>query len=277
MKEVIDTLRSYDVDICVEQEFHDFLREKLRFDIRGIGIYCRKAEDMPRLDYAVSMGGDGTFLKTASVVSPSGVPILGINTGRLGFLADIKPTEIADAFCALNNNSYSIESRTLIEVDTGDARLEVPPYALNEVAVLKHDNSSTINICTRVNGQNLTTYIADGLILSTPSGSTGYSLSVGGPILTPDIDAFVIAPVAPHSLSIRPIVVSADSVVTMSVESRNHNYLVAIDGRNQSFNEKVGLTLRKAPFELKVVKLQGRSFYHALREKLLWGEDRRGR
>ena len=226
-------------------------------------------------DIAVSMGGDGTFLAAASRVGNKDIPILGINMGRLGFLADVSPEEIKECIDDIYNHTYKIDERSVIEVKYEGPELSGYPYALNEVAVLKRDNSSMISIRVEVNGEFLATYQADGLIINTPTGSTGYALSVGGPIIVPQSGTFCITPVASHSLNARPITLRDQVELTLSVESRNHNFLVAIDGRSEACTEATRLILRRAPYNIKVLQRKNHSFYSTLREKLMWGTDPR--
>lgn len=271
--QVVKELCSQVAQMCVEQAFYDFLTTQLGLSFANMQR-C-EACGMEGVDFAVSLGGDGTFLRTAAHIGQRGTPLVGINTGRLGFLSHITPAEVASAFAAIAQGHYHIEERTLLAVESAGEPLHCTPYALNEVAILKHDNSSTIDIITKVDGQELARYMADGLIVSTPSGSTAYALSAGGPILSPAVNAWVLAPIAPHSLSMRPLVLSDSSVLQLHINSRNGNYLVAIDGRNQSLHAGTTLTLRKAPFTLKVVQLADKNYYTNLREKLMWGADHR--
>lgn len=226
-------------------------------------------------DLAISIGGDGTFLYTAAVVKDSGIPILGINAGRLGFLADLSLQETNDAIKAIVENKFTIEQRSVIQVEM-DSPIDLHvPYALNEIAVLKHDNSSMIEIETIVNGCLLNNYQSDGLIIATPTGSTGYSLSVGGPIIEPQSNSFVISPVASHSLTTRPVIICDYAEIELRVNSRSHNYLIAIDGRSQSVSDKTIIRLKKAKHTIGVVKLNNKHFYDILRSKLMWGADKR--
>ena len=226
-------------------------------------------------DFVISMGGDGTFLKAASRVREKMIPIVGVNMGRLGFLADVSPSEIERCVDALYEDDFSIESRALIKVQTDGEPLDGYDCALNDVAILKRDTASMISIRTSVNGQYLTTYQADGLVVSTPTGSTAYSLSNGGPIIVPGTKVFSMTAVAPHSMNIRPIVLSESSEITLTVESRSHNFLVAIDGRSEKCKEGTRLTLSRAPYDVKVVKRSRHSYFNTLREKMMWGVDAR--
>jgi NAD+ kinase len=222
------------------------------------------------------MGGDGTFLRAASMVGSKQVPILGINTGRLGFLADVTAQEIDHTIQALYEGDYAVETRSVIEVSTSGQKLKGYRCALNDVAILKRDNASMITIHCTVNGDYLTTYQADGLIMSTPTGSTAYSLSNGGPIIVPGTHVFLLTAVAPHSLNVRPIVLSEDSEIQLTVESRTHNYLVALDGRSEPLQETTRLRLRKAPYRVRVIKRADTKYFHTLRKKMMWGADQRG-
>lgn len=231
--------------------------------------------DFNNADYVISMGGDGTFLRAASKVGNREIPIVGVNMGRLGFLADILPSEIEETLDNIFNGNYSIEQHTVIEVEADGAKIEGSPYALNDVAILKRDSASMISVRTYINDEFLVNYQADGLVISTPTGSTAYNLSNGGPIIVPRSSSLCLTPVAPHSLNIRPIVINDTSVITMDVESRSHSFLVAIDGRSEKMVEGTKITIRKAPFVIKIVKQNNRRYFSSLREKLMWGADSR--
>lgn len=224
---------------------------------------------------ALSIGGDGTFLKTASRVGNKRIPILGINTGRLGFLADISPEQMEEAFDEIYQHKYQTEERRVLHLLCKGQILKGYPYGLNEIAILKRDSSSMITIHAYINGELLNVYQADGLIVSTPTGSTGYSLSVGGPILVPQSGTISLTPVAPHSLNVRPIVIRDDWEITLQVESRSHNFLVAVDGRSETCREGCQLTIRKANYPIYIVKRCQHSFFNTLREKMMWGADNR--
>lgn len=232
-------------------------------------------EEGEKTDFAFSLGGDGTFLSTATRVGSAGTPIVGVNLGRLGFLADVPVSEVATAIRALEQGDYVVEPRTLLEVVVEGGEWKSSPYALNDVAVLKTDISSTIDIATYVDGSLLTTYVADGLVVCTPTGSTGYSLSVGGPILSPHSANFCLSAVAPHSLSIRPVVLCDDVAIELKVSSRTGHFLLAVDGRSEPLSDRVSIQLKKAPFCTQVVKVKGQHFFDTLRGKMNWGADTR--
>ena len=260
--------------IMIEENFAGFLRRRGLIDSCVYELLHRNSPFTA--DLAVSMGGDGTFLRTAAATGDRGIPILGINTGHLGFLADVTPERIPEALEMIYQGRSVVESHSVIAVScNNDHPLRTFPYALNEVALLKHDNSSLINIRTEINGDLLADYIADGLIISTPTGSTGYALSVGGPIIAPDSDAFCIAPVAPHSLNVRPFVVKDDVDIRLTVKSRSHRYLLSIDGRSESLAETIEIHLRRASHTVGVVKVEHLKFFDTLRDKMLWGADHR--
>lgn len=225
-------------------------------------------------DWALSVGGDGTFLTTAAAVGQR-MPIIGLNTGRLGFLADISPADMQEAFAKLLAGHYTLEQRSLLEVKAENAQLTLPSHALNEVALLKQDLSSMISVSVYLDGQFLHTYQADGLMVATPTGSTAYSLSVGGPILTPQTQNFILAPVATHSLNVRPMVIADNTLIELQVSSRSNSFLLSVDGQSQALNDAVKITLRKAPYTVKTIRIDGHSFFQTLKTKLMWGADKR--
>ena len=242
-------------------------------DIHVAGVF--EGNDF-EADIVLSMGGDGTFLKAASYVGNKNIPILGINTGRLGFLADVSPEEMEETFEDIYKGNYKIEDRSILQAFSEGQPLKGYPCGLNEIAILKRYSSSMITIHTSINGAYLTTYQADGLVIATPTGSTAYSLSIGGPVIVPHSQTIAITPVAPHSLNVRPIVINDDWEITLDVESRSHNFLVAIDGRSETCREGTRLTIRKADYKIKVIKRPNHVFFHTLRDKMMWGADGRG-
>lgn len=224
-------------------------------------------------DIAISFGGDGTLLRTASRVGSKPIPILGINAGRLGFLTATSNENIDDIIGKIHNGDFDTEQRTLIEASTNGAELKSYPFALNEIAIMKHDSSSMITLNATVNGRDTITYQADGLIIATPSGSTGYSLSVGGPIIVPEASVLTLTPIAPHSLSARPLIVSDNTSIEIGVSSRSGNYLIAIDGRNESCDDSTTITIKKATYRQLIIRSRDHSFIQNLQEKLMWGAD----
>ena len=270
---LLSILGKYQAEVYIEKEFHQFLTKEQKMDIHSANVFDRNDFDA---DMVLSMGGDGTFLKAASYVGNKNIPILGINTGRLGFLADVSPEEMEETFEDIYKGNYKIEDRSVLQVTSEGQPLKGYACGLNEIAVLKRDSSSMIAIHTSINGAYLTTYQADGLVITTPTGSTAYSLSVGGPVIVPHSNTIAITPVAPHSLNVRPIVINDDWEITLDVESRSHNYLIAIDGRSETCREGTRLTIRKADYYIKVVKRPSHVFFHTLRDKMMWGADGRG-
>ncbi len=270
IKQLIDSLSRHDAQILIDEEYYDFLRcaELIDIDIAETFSGC----DF-QADFAISMGGDGTLLKTASRVRDKQIPILGVNMGRLGFLADVSADMIEDTIDALYRNDYSVEDRALIHVETNGEPIDGYECALNDVSILKRDSASMISIRASINGDYLTTYQADGLIISTPTGSTAYSLSNGGPIIVPRTGVMLMTAVAPHSLNIRPIVLPDTAQIELTVTSRSHTFLVAIDGRSGKLPEGTTLRLTRAPYTMKVVKRSGTRYFSTLREKMMWGAD----
>lgn len=233
-------------------------------------------DDLPEdVEFLFSIGGDGTFLKSFLSIKNKSIPVVGVNTGRLGFLSDISIDEIDEALQLILNGQYCIDERTVLEIGSEQNAFGDFNYALNEVVVAKQDSGSMINIHVSINGEYLNTYWADGLIISTPTGSTAYSLSVGGPILTPDSENIVISPIAPHNLTVRPILVPDHNSLTLKIEGRGQQFLATVDSRSESFDFPGKLEIRKADFKIKTLRLHGHTFYSTLRNKLMWGLDKR--
>lgn len=273
IRRLFEKLQSFEATIFVDKEFNEFLLNTLEYkpQISGLLEEC----DTFDFDVAISVGGDGTFLRTAARINRQNIPIVGINTGRLGFLADIAGQEIEDTLDEIFKNYYLVEERTLLQIQSDKTLDNCYNYALNEVAILKRDTSSMITIHTALNNDYLTSYQADGLVIATPTGSTAYSMSVGGPIIVPQSKSIVLSPVAPHSLNVRPLVIPDTTVVTLSVDSRSDTFLVALDGRSEIFPSGAELKVFKADYTTKVIKRHNHTFYQTLREKLMWGADAR--
>ncbi len=272
IQKVLEVLASHGSEIYMDRPFYEFLTKALGLKVGVEGLFDDYNFDV---DFCISMGGDGTFLKTVSRVGSKCIPIIGINTGRLGFLADVGPSEIEEALQLVYDGTYEVEQQTIIKIEADGEPIEGNPYALNDIALLKRDMASMISIRTSINDDYLVTYQADGLIVTTPTGSTAYSLSNGGPIMVPQTGTLCLTAVAPHSLNIRPIVIPDDCVITLEVESRSHNFLAAIDGRSEKLLEGTRVTIRKAPFAARVVKRMGQRYFSTLREKMMWGMDGR--
>ena len=264
------------VEMVIEESFLKLLYEKQLIK-KEYKTFQSHTELDASFDIMISIGGDGTILRAATLVRDSGIPILGINAGRLGFLAMVQKDEIAVFLQLIIEKKYTISERTLISL-TG--KPDIPEisdinFAMNEISVSRKDTTSMITIETYLNDEFLNSYWADGLIISTPTGSTGYSLSCGGPILTPNVSSLVITPIAPHNLNARPLVIPDDTVIRLKVTGREEHYLVSLDSRIASVKNESELTIRKTPFKIKMVEIHEETFLKTLRNKLLWGEDKR--
>ena len=271
IQKILSALSSRGAVVAIDRPFYDFLLAE-HVDIKDAKVFDADAFDA---DFAISMGGDGTFLRAATRVGAKGLPVIGVNLGRLGFLSDTMPDDIETAVDAIHNGDYRLENHSVIEVDAEGETMSGSRYALNDIAVLKRDTASMITIRACVDGEYVVTYQADGLIVSTPTGSTAYGLSNGGPIVVPGTDVLCLTPVAPHSLNIRSIVINGNSEVTLTAGSRSHNFLLAIDGRSEKLPESAKVTIRKAAHNIKIVKLPNKHYYATLREKMMWGMDSR--
>ena len=263
------------VNAFKQQEIQPLVERVVAFLDRHSVSSLIEPDELTNVDLVISMGGDGTFLKAACMVGEREIPILGINKGRLGFLADVLPSEIEDVLEHVLRRDYMIENHTVIKLEADGECVDCCPFALNDIAVLKRDTASMISIKAYINGEFLVNYQADGLVIATPTGSTAYSLSNGGPIIVPQSGSLCITPVAPHSLNIRPIVINDTSVIELEVCSRSHNFLVAIDGRSMKLTEGTRLTIRKADYMVKLVKLKNQRYFSTLHRKLMWGADSR--
>lgn len=270
IKRLFEKLISLESIIYVDAAFYTFLSDVLNYEPHVAGLLT---DDNFDLDVALSVGGDGTFLRTAARVNRQNIPILGINTGRLGFLADVGGNDIEDTLDELFKNYYKIEERTLLRLHTEERAFHGYNYALNEIAILKRDTSSMITIHTFLNDEYLASYQADGLLIATPTGSTAYSMSVNGPIIIPQSKNIVLSPVAPHTLNVRPLVIPDTYTITLGVESRNKSFLISLDGRSEVFPAGIQLKVTKADYTAKVIKRYNHTFYQTLREKLMWGAD----
>ncbi len=258
-----------------------FYTEKFGKSIQKLGL--KKTDgiseigknQIQEMDFLFSVGGDGTLLDTVTLIGKSEVPILGINTGRLGFLATVAKENIETSLDDLFSNDYTIESRALLEMIASKPVFNGANFALNEFTIHKRDTSSMITVHTYIDGQYLNSYWADGLIVSTPTGSTGYSLSCGGPLITPGARNFAITPVSPHNLNVRPIIVSDESEISFRIEGRSEKFLISLDSRSTAIDASVELVVKKAAFAAKLVKFSKYNYFDTLRQKLNWGFDMR--
>ncbi len=272
---LIDIFNQKKVSIVFEEKFYEYLKN----DINNLNYktFTSYNDLDSSYDLFFSVGGDGTFLRSISFVRDLNIPIIGINTGRLGFLATIQKEDIEQAIHEILNKKYVIQERTLLCVKTDDNNKDITElnFALNEVSVSRKNTASMITVETYLDNEFLNTYWSDGLIISTPTGSTGYSLSCGGPIISPTSKNLVLTPIAPHSLSVRPLVIPQETIIKLKVDSRTNEALLTLDSRITTINNTTNITVEKCNFTLKTVQLNSQSFIKTLREKLLWGEDKR--
>lgn len=275
IKDIFAFFNKKHVDLVIEANFLTILYEK-KLLAKEYKTFSSHSELDSSFDILLSIGGDGTILRAATLVRNSNIPILGINAGRLGFLASVQKDNIEEFLQLVIEQKYIISERTLLSIK-GDGIPEITDlnFAMNEISVSRKDTTSMITIETSLNGEYLNSYWADGLIISTPTGSTGYSLSCGGPILTPDVKALVITPIAPHNLNARPLVIPDDTEIRLKVSGREEQYLVSLDSRIASVKNESILTISKTPYTIKMAEIPQQTFLKTLRNKLLWGEDKR--
>ncbi len=272
---LFDVLQREDINIYVFEPYYRQIKDKIMLR-RDVGIFDSYLDfKTHQFDFVITLGGDGTILDAVTVVRDFNVPILGINLGRLGFLAGINKNRIEEAIVSLRKGIYTIDTRKLLFLESNFPLFGELNFALNDCTILKRDNSSMITIHTFVNGAYLNSYWADGLIIATPTGSTGYSLSCGGPIIFPNSSYFVITPVAPHNLNVRPIVIPDNAVVSFEIEGRAENFLCTLDSRFEVITAEHQLAVRRCDFSIRLVQVQEESFLYTLRDKLAWGRDTR--
>ena len=274
IQHLIKKLETEHINLIIEEEFSIFLENNIRFN-KSISTFHSYETLKNKADFLLSIGGDGTLLKAVTYVRESEIPIMGINTGRLGFISSISADQIDDAITDILKGNYKINERTLLELGSDKNLFKEKNFALNEVAVSKKDTSSMIRIDAYVDDEFLNTYWADGLVVSTPTGSTGYSLSCGGPIIMPGTNNIIITPNAPHNLNVRPIVIDDNSVVKLKVEDRDQLALVSLDSRSRAFDSETELIIKKANFKVRLVQPQNNSLIKTIRHKLMWGLDKR--
>lgn len=273
---LLDILLSKKVHVLLENDFFNEIKKDKVFAKKYSPFASFKTLDHT-YDLLISIGGDGTILRAITFVRDLAIPIIGINTGRLGFLSTIQTNQIKEAINHILKGNYNISERTLLSVQTNPENKDIGVlnFALNEIAVSRRNTTSMITVRTHLNKEYLTSYWADGLIISTPTGSTGYSLSCGGPVITPDTDSLVLTPIAPHNLSARPLVIPNDTEIQLEVGGRENYFLMSLDSRIATLNNTTIVTIKKASFKIKMVELINESFIDTLRKKLLWGEDKR--
>ena len=274
IQHLVHKLESEKVEIFIEESFLDYVKDRLRFK-NEVSTFNSHEDLKDNVDILFSIGGDGTLLSAISYIRNSNIPILGINTGRLGFISSVAPDQIEQAVNDVLNKNYKTNRRTLLTLNTSNNLFKNKNFALNEVAIVKKDTSSMIKIEAYVDDEFLNTYWADGLIVSTPTGSTGYSLSCGGPIIAPGTNNIIITPIAQHNLNVRPIVINHNSTIKLKVEDRDQLALVSLDSCSRAFDSSVELTIKKANFKINLIEPQNNSFISTVRQKLMWGIDKR--
>lgn len=273
VQHLVNKLENDKVSLTIEKEFHKCLNDiKFKYTY---SIFDSHVELVDKADILLSIGGDGTLLASATFVRDSNIPILGINTGTLGFISSVSTDQIEYAVNHLLKGEYAINERTLLELKSSNQLFGDVNFALNEVTVLKKDTSSMIRIHAYLDDEFINTYWADGLIISSPTGSTGYSLSCGGPIVIPGTNNFIITPIAPHNLNVRPIIVSDQSKITLKVSERDDLALVTLDSRSRAIGPGLELTIQKADYNINLIQFDKQSFISTIREKLMWGKDKR--
>lgn len=274
LEDLFVQLKKYNAEIWVYVPLLNFLKNSLSFNINNIKGYNKPEEIKGKADYMVSLGGDGTFLDSVALVQESNIPIMGVNFGRLGFLANISIPEMNNAIDLLFAGKYNVEKRSMLEVVSETKFFQYFPYGLNDFTIQK-SGTAMLNINTYIDNEYLSTYWADGLIISTPTGSTAYSLSVGGPIVNPNLSAFILSAIAPHHLTVRPLVIPDTSTLRLEASGRDGQVLLSLDSRNVICKSPITIYIKKAPFYANVICLEGSTFYRTLREKLFWGVDKR--
>jgi NAD+ kinase len=274
VQDVFDALQEYEIETIVHKDYFEFIEDKVKLP-EGLTIFCDHPQLCNIADVLISLGGDGTLLDTLALVRDSGIPVIGINFGRLGFLASINKNEIKNAIQALVNHEYSLDKRTLLNIESKHNLFGEENFALNDITIHRRDNTAMMIIHAYMNDEFINSYWADGLIIATPTGSTAYSLSCGGPIIFPSAQNFVITPIAPHNLNVRPVIIPDDVSLRFEVEARSTKFLVSCDSRTATVDRSVKITINKAAFHVNLIRLHNESYLTTLRNKLLWGIDTR--
>jgi NAD+ kinase len=274
VQEVFDALAVHQTEISVYLKFYNFIKNKVVLP-ENITTFSNHTELVNQTEVLLSLGGDGTLLDTLSLVRDSQIPVIGINFGRLGFLASINKNEIKNAITALVKGEYSLDKRSILNLESQNDLFTDENFALNDITIHRRDNSAMMIIHAYMNGEFVNSYWADGLIIATPTGSTAYSLSCGGPIILPSAQNFVITPIAPHNLNVRPIIVPDSVELTFEIEARSTKFLLSCDSRTETVDRSVKITINKAKFNVNLVRLNNESYLTTLRNKLLWGIDTR--
>jgi NAD+ kinase len=269
---LLDKLKEYNADVFIFEKFYLRIKDKINIT-SSIETFTTNSDLAGKVDFLFSFGGDGTLLDTITLVRDSGIPIMGINMGRLGFLASIKKDLIAQAIDDLFAGRYTLDKRTLLRIETNNNCFGDVNFALNELTIHKKDPFSMVTIDVYVNGVFLNSYWGDGLIVATPTGSTAYSLSTGGPILSPDTNNFIINPIATHNLTVRPIVIPDSSEIKIKIKEKDKKFFISLDSRSETIDSQTEIVIKKESFYIFLVKMKEESFFQTIREKLLWGLD----
>lgn len=276
IKKMFGVFEKFNPEIVFESHFYEQARKNNALQ-KNYNVFESYKEINDSFNFFIGIGGDGTILRAATYVRDTGVPIIGINAGRLGFLANVQQEKIDELLPLLFENKFKISPRTLLSLDYGQKHSELGEldFALNEITVSRKDTTSMITVKVKLDGEHLNSYWADGLIISTPTGSTGYSLSCGGPLLLPEVNSVVITPIAPHNLTVRPLVIPDDTVIELTVSSREEQHLISLDSRRISVDVETTITIKKTSFKINMVEFHDEKFLKTVRKKLLWGEDTR--
>jgi len=274
IEQIYNFLKSEGVDLIIDKPYYDYLKAEHNFNLQ-LETFSGSEELIAKAFFVISLGGDGTMLEAITLVKKSGIPLLGVNTGRLGFLASVNKDDLQKALELLLKEKFTLDKRELIEISGCTDCFRGVNYALNEFTIHKKDSSAMIHIDTYVDGTFLNSYFADGLIVSTPTGSTAYSLSCGGPIMMPDSDNFIITPIASHNLSVRPIIISNNREISFKVSGRSEGFNVSLDSRAAQVDSGADIKVKKADFRINLINLEGQHFFATLRNKMMWGMDKR--
>lgn len=271
--QLIRLLKKRNIDVWLHRDFAAFLKQR-NMEI-GYHLFDNNSLETDSIDFLMSLGGDGTMLDTLTIVRDTNIPVLGVNMGRFGFLASSQMEDIEGTIRELENQTYSIDKRTVLQLESNRQVFNTFPHALNDFVIHKKDSASMITVHAYVNGVFLNSYWSDGLICATPTGSSGYSLSCGGPLLFPGSSSFVLTPIAPHNLNVRPAVISDDHVLSFEIEGRTNSFLATIDSRTVTIEKGTQLAVKKADFKFRMIRLENESFMDTIRKKLMWGIDNR--
>lgn len=274
VEQIHSFLKNEKIGLIVYAPYYEYLKEHNNFNLK-LETYSGSEELKSKADYVISLGGDGTMLETLALVQRSGIPVLGVNTGRLGFLASVNKNDLKKSLKKLVKEKFTLDKRELIEISEGPDCFGGLNYALNEFTIHKKDSSAMISIDTYVDGVFLNSYFADGLIVSTSTGSTAYSLSCGGPIMIPDTDNFIITPIAPHNLNVRPVIISNNRQISFKIMGRTDSFNISLDSRSAQIPANIEIKVRKANFRFNMINLEGQHFFTTLRNKMMWGIDKR--